>query len=150
MPMKKEERMKSLLNFLQEDFPLVSEPFKLLAEKFKVDEDEIIKFLKDLKKRKIIRHLGATVDSHKLGYITCLCATSIPEDKIEIAYKIAELPEITHAYIREHQLNFWFTVVVKSKKDLDKICNLIKTKFHLEVKKFPAVKKFKVKAVFKI
>lgn len=146
----KEEKLKSLLNFLQDNFPLVPEPYKLLAEKFEIDEEEILKFLKDLKKRKIIRHIGATVDSYKLGYVTCLCATNIPEDKIEIAYKIAKMPETTHAYLREHKLNFWFTVVTKSEDDLNKICNFIENTFHVKVRKFPMIKKLKVKAVFEI
>ncbi|PMP96579.1 MAG: Lrp/AsnC family transcriptional regulator [Thermodesulfobacterium geofontis] len=146
----KEKNLKALLNFLQKEFPLVSEPFKILAEKFGLEENEIIDFLKDLKKRGIIRHFGATVDSYKLGYITCLCATSIPEEKIESAYEIAKLPEITHAYLREHELNFWFTIITKSEKDLEDFCKKLEEKFQIKIKLFPAIKKFKVKAVFEI
>jgi len=145
-----EEKIKKLLNILQEDFPLVSEPFKFIAEKTGLTEEEIIDILKELKEKGVIRHLGASINSHKLGYITCLCATSIPENKKEIAYKIAELPEITHAYLREHKLNFWFTVVVKSEKDLKKFCKNIENKFQIKIKLFPAIKKFKVKAVFEV
>ena len=146
----KEKKLKDLLNFLQKDFPLVSEPFKILAKKFSLEEREIINFLKNLKKRKIIRHFGATIDSYKLGYITCLCATSLPEDKIKLAYEIAKFPEITHAYLREHELNFWFTVIKKSEKDLKEFCKNLEEKFQIKIKLFPAIKKFKVKAVFEI
>uniref|UniRef100_A0A7V4JQB9 siroheme decarboxylase n=1 Tax=Thermodesulfobacterium geofontis TaxID=1295609 RepID=A0A7V4JQB9_9BACT len=146
----KEKKLKELLNFLQKDFPLVPEPFKILAEKFALEEREIIDFLKNLKKKRIIRHFGATVNSYKLGYFTCLCATVIPEDKIKIVYEIAKLPEITHAYLREHKLNFWFTVVTKSEKDLKDFCKNLEERFEIKIKLFPAIKKFKVKAVFEI
>ena len=76
-----EEKIKKLLNILQEDFPLVSEPFKFVAEKTGLTEEEVINILKELKEKNIIRHFGASINSHKLGYITCLCATSIPENK---------------------------------------------------------------------
>ncbi len=146
----KEKKLKELLNLLQKEFPLTSEPFKVLAERFDLEENEIIEFLKDLKEKGVIRHFGASVDSHKLGYITCLCAVSIPEDKLEIAYKIAEFPQVTHAYLREHKLNFWFTVVIKSEEELKKFCKELEEKFQIKIKLFPAIKKFKVKAVFKI
>lgn len=150
MSIYKEEKLKALINFLQKDFPLSSEPFKILAEKYGLEEEEIIDYLKNLKEKGIIRHFGASVDSHKIGYVTCLCATTIPENKIEIAYKIAELPQITHAYLREHKLNFWFTIVEKSEEDLKKLCKEIEEKYQIEIKLFPATKKFKVKAVFEV
>ncbi|RKX63565.1 MAG: Lrp/AsnC family transcriptional regulator [Thermodesulfobacteriota bacterium] len=145
-----EEKIKSLLNILQENFPLVSEPFKFVAEKIRLTEEEVIDILKELKEKNIIRHFGASINSHKLGYITCLCATSIPENKIEIAYKIAKFPEITHAYLRDHKLNFWFTTVTKSQKELEKLCEKLEKTFKIKIKKFPAIKKFKVKAVFEV
>jgi len=144
------DKFKELLNYMQENFPLHPEPFKVLAEKFDLSEDEIIEFLKELKKKNIIRHFGASVNSHKLGYITCLCATSIPENQIEIAYKIAELPEVTHAYLRDHKLNFWFTTVTPSEKELEELKDRLEKNYNLKIKLFPATKKFKVKAIFKV
>jgi DNA-binding Lrp family transcriptional regulator len=144
------DKFKELLNYLQENFPLHPEPFKVLAEKFDLSEDEIIEFLKELKKKNIIRHFGASVNSHKLGYITCLCATSIPENQMEIAYKIAELPEVTHAYLRDHKLNFWFTTVTPSEKELKELKDRLEKNYNLKIKLFPATKKFKVKAIFKV
>ena len=114
------------------------------------DGQDKIEFLKELKKKNIIRHFGASVNSHKLGYITCLCATSIPENQIEIAYKIAELPEVTHAYLRDHKLNFWFTTVTPSEKELKELKDRLEKNYNLKIKLFPATKKFKAKAIFKV
>jgi len=146
----KKEKFKKLLNYIQDNFPLHPRPFQVLSKKFKLSEKEIIDYLKQLKEKNIIRHFGATINSHKLKYTTCLCATSIPENKIDIAYKIAELPEITHAYLREHKLNFWFTIISKSEEDLLNIIQSLEKTYSLKIKAFPATKKFKVKAVFKL
>ena len=148
--MKLSSEYKKLLNLIQEDFPLVSRPFKELGEKTGFSEEEIIEFLKNLKDEGILRHFGASPDSRILGYKTCLSAISIPEEKIHIAEEIAKIPEVTHAYIRRHKLNFWFTVVVSSEEELQKIVNTIKEKYNFEVKTFPALKNFKVKAIFKV
>jgi DNA-binding Lrp family transcriptional regulator len=139
---------KNLLNLLQQEFPIEEKPFETLAKKFDFSQEEIIEFLKNLQKEGIIRHFGATVNSIKLGYYTCLCGTSIPEERINIVYEIAELPEVTHAYLREHKLNFWFTVVLPSEETLPNFIKNLSDKYQIEIKSFPMVKKFKAKAVF--
>lgn len=145
-----EEAYKKLLNLIQKEFPLEPRPFKALAEKVGLTEEEVLKFLKDLKEKGILRHLGASPDSHRLGHFTCLCATHLPEEKLHLAEKIADLPEVTHAYLREHYFNFWFTLVLPRKDDLDPYLKNLEETFQIEVRAFPALKKFKVRAVFKI
>ena len=141
---------RDLLNLIQEDFPLHPEPFKVLGEKVGLTEEEVLTFLEELKQRGILRHLGASPDSQKLKHFTCLCAVSIPEDKLHIAQEIAELPETTHAYLREHKLNFWFTLVLPREEDLEPYLESLTSKYKLKFYAFPAIKKFKVRAVFKI
>lgn len=144
------EAQKKLLNLLQEDFPLVSEPFKELGLRVGLSEEEVLNFLRDLEAKGILRHLGASPDSHKLGHFTCLLACHLPDDRISIAEDIAELPEVTHAYLRDHYLNFWFTLVLPNKSDLEPYIKALEEKFKIKIYAFPAKRKFKVKAVFNI
>lgn len=145
-----EEAYKKLLNLLQRDFPLEERPFKVLGEKVGLSEEEVISFLKELKERGILRHLGASPDSIRLGHFTCLCATTLSEDKIHIAEKISDLPEVTHAYLRDHTLNFWFTLVLPKREDLEPYLQKLEEEFQIKIRAFPAIKKFKVRAVFDI
>lgn len=145
-----EKLLKTLLTQLQENFPLEKNPFKTLSQKYRVSESELIAYLKDLYERGIIRHFGATINSYKLGYVTALCATHVPEEKQYIAYEIADLPEITHAYLRDHFLNFWFTVVLKDEKKLLEFVKALEKKYDISIKIFPALKKFKAKAIFEL
>ncbi len=144
------EKHKNLLNLLQKEFPLEERPFKVLGEKVGLSEEEVISFLKELKEKGILRHLGASPDSIRLGYFTCLCATELPQEKLEIAEKIADLPEVTHAYLREHKLNFWFTLVLPKKEYLEPYLKDLENQFQIKILAFPAKRKFKVKAVFEI
>lgn len=146
----KENLLKTLLTQLQDKFPLEKNPFKSLSIKYGVSESELIAYLRDLHKKGIIRHFGATINSSKLGYVTALCATHVPEERQSIAYEIADLPEITHAYLRAHFLNFWFTVVVKEERDLLEFVKNLEKKYDICIKIFPALKKFKAKAVFEL
>ncbi|NPA39453.1 MAG: Lrp/AsnC family transcriptional regulator [Thermodesulfobacteria bacterium] len=141
---------KELLQVLQEGLPLESRPFKKIAQQLGISEEEVISTLKELKNKGVIRYIGASVDTRRLGYFTCLCAVSLPEEKVHVAYEIAELPEVTHAYLRKHKFNFWFTTVTKDKNALFELVKSLENKFGVKIFLFPSVKKFKVKAVFKL
>lgn len=141
---------KDLLNLIQKEFPLEERPFKVLAERVGLTEEEIISFLKDLKEKGILRHLGASPDSIRLGHFTCLCATALSEEKLYLAERIAQLPEVTHAYLRDHKLNFWFTLVLPKEEDLSPYLQRLEEEFQIKIKAFPAIKKFKIRAVFKL
>lgn len=146
----KEKLLKNLLTQLQDNFPLEKRPFKVFSLQYNLSEKELLDYLKDLYEKGIIRHFGATINSHKLGYVTSLCASHVPEEKLSIIYEIANLPEITHAYLREHFLNFWFTVTAENEEKLSELIKTLEEKFNLKIKIFPALKKFKVKAVFNL
>ncbi len=141
---------KKLLNLIQKEFPLCSRPFKALGERVGLTEEEVLSFLKRLKEKGILRHLGASINSKKLGYRTCLCATSLPEEKLYLAEEIARLPEVTHAYLRKHSLNFWFTLITPSEGKEKEIIAFLEKTYGIEIKKFPTLKKFKVRAVFEV
>ncbi|MFN4196779.1 MAG: Lrp/AsnC family transcriptional regulator [Caldimicrobium sp.] len=144
--MKKEYQ--ELLNLIQEEFPLEERPFAALGKKVGLTEQEVINFFNELKEKRILRHLGASPDSSKLGHFTCLCACHLPKEKIPLAEEIANLPEVTHAYLRDHFLNFWFTIVLPDKNELENYLKKLQEKYAIEIKAFPALKKFKVKAIF--
>lgn len=145
-----DDRYQKLLNLLQENFPITPEPYKEVGRRVGLTEEEVIKFLEDLRRIGVLRHLGASPDSHKLGHFTCLLACSIPEDRIFIAEEIAELPEVTHAYLRDHRLNFWFTLVLPTEEELEPYVRALEEKYDMKIYAFPAEKKFKVRAVFRI
>ncbi len=141
----------NLLEKIQDHFPLVSEPFKVLAEELGITEEEVLRRLKRLKEEGILRHFGASIDSRKLGFVTTLCTIAVPpERREEIAQKIALRAEVTHCYLRKHHYNIWFTLVAKDFQTVENILKEIAKETGFSPRHFPAEKMFKLRAVFRL
>lgn len=102
-----------ILSRIQQKFPLVEKPFKVIADELNMSEDEVLAILQEQKKSNIIRQTSAIFDTKRLGYISSLVAFKIPSDKISDAVKIINShPGISHNYERNHDFNIWFTLAV--------------------------------------
>ena len=142
---------KELLDIIQYDFPLSSRPYKEIGDRLALSEDEVITRIKKLKEEKIIRRIGGVFSSHKLGYTSLLCSVRIPESEIDQAAEILNTyPGITHNYKRDHEYNLWFTLITESEAKKQRIIKEIEEKIGYPVNQFPAIKVFKLRAVFKI
>ncbi len=105
--MKQQEKIngvdKKIVQVLQEDFPLVSEPYKLLAERIGMTEEDFLKRIEFLKKEKCIRKMGAVLQHREVGYTSnALCAWEVPESRMdEAAAMMSASPNVSHCYDRE-------------------------------------------------
>jgi DNA-binding Lrp family transcriptional regulator len=114
---------KKVVALIQGDIPIEKNPYKILAEKAGISEDEFIKALKSLNDKKIIRRFGATLRHQKSGYSTnAMVAWNVPEDKIQETGKLmAKFPFVSHCYRRdpkpEWPFNLYTMVHAKSKDD---------------------------------
>jgi len=140
-----------LLERLQEGLPLEPRPFAALARELGLKEKQVLKMLRSLKEKGILRHLGASPDSRRLGFVTTLAATAAPPEKAEeVARKIAARPEVTHCYLRRHPMNIWFTLVARDFEEIENIVRDISSETGTTIKHFPARKLFKLRATFKL
>jgi len=140
---------RKLLNVIQNDFPVDSEPYAKLAEELGSSVSEVMKRIHQLKEKEIIRRIGAVFDPRKLGFISVLAAAQVPEADIDsFAAVVKEFHEITHIYVRNASVNLWFTISAASQDRLDEILMAIKSQTGIEVHLLPAEKIFKVKVVF--
>lgn len=139
-----------LLTAMQEGFLPVPEPFKEVASRVGMTEEEVLTELRRLKAEGVIRRLGAIIDSRKIGYTGTLCAMKVPEEKIpEVAAVINSFPEITHNYVREHEYNVWFTILAPSVADIENIIAQIKEKTGItDFLNLPARRIFKIRVNF--
>ncbi len=145
------ELERRLLDEVQEDLPLTERPYLEVAKRLGITEDEVIDALKKLKALRVLRYVGPSFDSRRLGYVTTLAAVEVPMELAEeVAKKIAERPEVTHCYIRDHRLSVWFTVVAEGKERLGEVLSEIEREVGFEVKNFPAKRLFKLKATFEL
>ena len=143
---------KKILNTIQVDFPIASRPFKIIAKKLGITEEQLIKRVVKMKEEMLIRRIGGNFSPDKLGYYSTLCAAKVPEDKITtFTNEVNSYSGVTHNYKRDHKFNIWFTFIATSREiiqqNLDKISKATGVKNILNL---PATKVFKISANFKL
>ncbi len=141
---------RKLLNIIQADFPLVTEPYREIGAALGITEAEAIARIKIMVDNGLIRRLGGIFDSRKLGYQGALCAVKADTDSIDqVAALVNSFPGVTHNYLREHDYNIWFTVLAESEEKMDDILSEIKKHNGIhEMIILPAEKVFKIRVNF--
>lgn len=142
---------RKLLNTLQNNFPIIENPFKQIGKILNIPEDDVIARIRLLKNEKgIIRQIGAMFDTKRLGYKSSLIAFKVNEEDID---KTAEIinnhPGVSHNYKRDCEYNLWFTIAVPPESDLEKnYKKLIELSNVSEFLFLPAVKLYKLGVKF--
>ena len=150
-----------ILAIIQDGFPLAERPYAVLAETLGSDETTVFDTVERLCASGVIRRIGGVYDSKNLGFISRLCAGTVPASSQDFSSephdetpmeKFAAVvmgdPAITHNYIRSHEYNVWFTVIAENESAIqtvvDRVC--AKTDLH-DVHVLTATKKFKINTV---
>jgi len=137
---------KEILNEIQWSFPLVAEPYRALAEKFKISHEEMKNRITNLKSSGVLRQLSAIFDTRRLGYKSSLVAMAITPDKLDyVANQINRHPGVSHNYERNHEYNLWFTLATPPGTDLKtEVDKFSKLPGILKVRLLPTIKLFKI------
>lgn len=142
-----------ILHVLQSEFPLSERPYEVLARKLQISCDELWERVEKLVDQGVIRRIGASLDSRKLGYSSTLAAISVEADRAaQAAEIISRFSEVTHSYQREHQFNIWFTMIAADNERIESILEQIRSALSLEISEvlnLPAKQLFKLDARFK-
>ena len=93
---------KEIVRVLQGDFPLVEEPYKELAARVGISEQEFLDRVQRLSSEKKIRRVGAVLRHREVGFsANALCVWEAPEDRLdEIAMRMSQSPAVSHCYER--------------------------------------------------
>jgi DNA-binding Lrp family transcriptional regulator len=148
-----DELDRRILQELQDDFPLSERPYETIAHRLRMASERLWDRLQKLMAEGVIRRLGASLDSRKLGFCSTLAAVSVPPGRIEQAAEIiGKFPEVTHSYLRSDDFNIWFTIIASDTERIDSILEQIRTSLSLEsseVLNLPARRVFKLDARLK-
>ena len=143
---------RKILNQIQSGFPISERPYNDLGQDLGISENEIIERVKKLKKEKIIRRIGGSLSSQKLGFTSTLCAARVPDDKIEIfVEKVNANKGVTHNYLRNNDYNIWFTFIAPAPAHIEQAIKEISKKTGVyDILNMPALKTFKIKVDFDV
>jgi len=102
----------------------------------------------------VIRRMGASFDSNKLGFSSTLAAVSVEPQLVDRAAKvIGRFHEVTHNYLRNDTFNIWFTLIAADEKRIESVLEEIRTTLSLEkaaVLNLPVRRLFKLDARFNV
>ena len=143
---------KRILNRIQSDFPISSRPYQSIAEELQLSEEEVLTRLTRLKENGIIRRIGANFVPEKLGFVSTLCAASVPDKDIETFTGIVnQYSGVTHNYQRDNEFNVWFTFIAESAAEIEKNLEDISKKTGISnILNLPASRVYKIKAQFEV
>jgi len=145
---------RQILDALQKEFPLSERPYQVIAQGLGVSEGEVWERVQAMVASGVIRRLGASLDSRKLGYASTLTAVSVGERDIDSAAEVINAyPEVTHCYQRKDAFNIWFTVIAFSEQRVLDIIEEMRQSLGLEpaqVLNVPVERLFKLDARFTV
>lgn len=141
-----------ILDALQYDFPLSERPYDVLAERLGLDPDALWERVEALRERGVIRRIGASFDSKKLGCCSTLAALRVGPAFVDRATRVVGgYREVTHSYLRDHEFNLWFTIIATSDTRIETILGEIRRELSLavaDVLNLPMKRMFKLDARF--
>ena len=102
-----------LARAIQEEVPLVSQPWNEIGLKLGLDGGDILAQLRTWKDEGKLREISAVLEGSLLGYESALCTAAVPAEHLAAAAAaVSEHPTVSHNYLRDHAYNLWFTIAV--------------------------------------
>jgi DNA-binding Lrp family transcriptional regulator len=141
-----------ILNLIQSEFPVVSRPYQEIGRHLGISEKEVLDRVRALKERGVIRRIGGSFDSRKLGFFSTLCAAKVPPEK-EAAFNrtINGYPGVTHNYTRNHAFNIWFTFIGEDQEAVQRALEEIAQRTGVpDIVSLPAERTFKIRVNFEL
>lgn len=144
-----DDKDRQLLGFLRKGITLTSRPFQDLASKTGADSDvsEIFLRLINLRDQKAAGPLTAVLDSQNLVYQNIWAAAKLPGEEKEFEKAAAAInahPGVIKSHRRDHDFNFWFTLVIPLYESAeDHFAALSRNAGNRKILALPAVKRFK-------
>lgn len=141
-----------ILNRIQSNFPVTARPYAAIGQELHLSEAEVLDRVGRLKAIGVIRRIGGNFSPEKLGFVSTLCAASVPEDKLEtFAAVVNRYPGVTHNYMRDNHFNVWFTFIAPSMEAIEVNLAAIAGETGVDgILNLPATRVFKIRAKFDV
>lgn len=150
--MEMDETDRKILNLIQSDFPVHPRPFRELGRLLGLSEAQVLQRVRQMKASGVIRRIGGSFDSRKLGFYSTLCAARVPDQDLERFNRIINsYPGVTHNYQRNHKYNIWFTLIGESQEAVMRTLEEMARRAGVgEIVSLPARRTFKIRVKFEL
>jgi DNA-binding Lrp family transcriptional regulator len=122
---------KRIARELQGNIALHHSPFRSIADKLEIEEEELLAKLRELRDRGVIRRFSAILRHRNVGISgNAMGVWRVPEDKVEkIGAKMAAFPQVSHCYQRVTrpgwQYNVYTMIHGTTAEDCERMAELI-------------------------
>jgi len=141
---------RELLNEIQSSFPVEPHPYRVIGGRIGIGEQEVLARIACLKAEGIIRRIGASINSRRIGFVSTLLAARVAPEKLDSFVKeVNACPGVTHNYERKHEYNVWFTLIAPSAEEKRRIIRELEDRTGIEILELPAKRIFKIRVDFK-
>jgi DNA-binding Lrp family transcriptional regulator len=147
-----DEMDRKILNLIQGEFPVHPRPFQEVGRLLGLSEEQVLHRVRRMKAAGVIRRIGGSFDSRKLGFYSTLCAARVPAQHLERFNEVINsYPGVTHNYQRDHHYNVWFTLIGESSEAVSRILEEMARKAGVgEIVSLPARRTFKIRVNFEL
>jgi len=120
-----------LLKSTQDGIPITSEPFRQIALKLGISEDEVMERLASMMKEGAIRRFGASIGHRAIGITAnAMCTWNVPDENVEeVGALMAGFAEVTHCYERPRypgwKYNLFTMIHAYSRDECEKVAKEI-------------------------
>jgi len=106
------EKDKEIIARLSGDLPEGREPFKVLARQLGLEEEDLLRKIKEWKQQGVIRRFGAILNHRVAGYgENAMVVWRVPEERSrEVGKIMASFPEVSHCYERAIQPDWTYNL----------------------------------------
>lgn len=118
---------KKIVRAIQDELPLVAEPYKLLAEEIDCPEEVLLERLQLMQTDGALRKMGAVLKHQEVGFAAnVLCIWIVPEERMdEVAAIMCSRGAVTHCYDRnttpDWPYNFYTMIHGSSREECEDI-----------------------------
>ncbi len=133
-----------IINNLQGGFPVTESPYRDIAIKIGISEDDLLWRLEVMKTDQVYSRFGPLYNAEALGGAVTLAALKVPEDDFERVTELVNAhDEVAHNYRRSPSpLNMWFVVSTESREEIQSVLDKIEQETGLKVYNMPKQKEY--------
>lgn len=127
MPNPVTEKEKTIVRALQQDLPLVPEPYKAVADSIGMTEEELMEGIRGLMDKKQLKRISIALRHKNVGYkINVMMVWDVPDEHVDdVGRQVSAHPAVTHCYKRNRipafPYNLYTMVHARSYEEYDQI-----------------------------
>lgn len=141
-----------VIRILQEDMPLVGEPYRPLAEQIGLSEDGLFGILRSFQSRGYLRRIAAILHHRRAGFAAnAMVVWDIPKEKLDvIGPEFAKFREVSHCYERPTFPDWPYSIYTMVHGPKMEDCEAIVERMEGKIGKWPRLNLYSTKEYKKI